>query len=114
MDGERETDATAPNNLCSPAPSLSKVAEVSKGIMFGLLDHTRVHPHPHSTRHPHGHTSLWHPHSHTSLWHPHVHAHPHHALVGGHTHPHAHSHSNSRLHHRIYGRSDCCGSKAHI
>lgn len=101
LDGERETNTTAPDPFCSPASSLSKVAKVSKGIVFGLLDHNRVHPHPHShsTRHPHGHTSLWHPH---------VHAHSHHALVGG------HPHASSRVHHRIYGWSHCCRSKAHI
>lgn len=91
--GRRQT-ATALDNLCSLVPSFSKVAKVSKGIVFGLLDHSRVYPHSHHTRHPHGHP------------------HPHHALVGSHAHSHAHSHT--RVHHSIDRWSDCCRSEAHV
>ena len=96
---ERETNTTPPYYICSLAPSLSKVSEVSEGILFGLLGRCRVHSHSHSH----------------STRHPHVHAHPHHALVGGHSHshPHAHSHASTRVHHGISSRSSCCRSKAH-
>lgn len=98
MDGERETDITPPNNRCSTSPSLSKISKVGKSILFGLLDHCRVHhSHPHCTGHSH------------------VHPHPHHALIGDHSHPHAHSHSHHspRVCHGVYRGSDCCRSKAH-
>lgn len=94
MDGERETDITPPNNLCSASPSLSKISKVGKSILFGLLDHCRVHhSHPHCTGHSH------------------VHPHPHHALIGDHSHPHAHH--SPRVCHGVHRGSDCCRSKAH-
>lgn len=106
-------------HLCSSS-SLPEVPKVSETVMFGLLNHCRVHSHSHSHGAGHRHRHPSHVHAHAHSHHALVgsHWHPHHWLVGGHPHDHhsrvgRHSHSSTGVHHSIDRRSDCRGSKAH-